>query len=95
MKHTKESLLNLFKSLEVTTRRQFREKSGLPDSSWERHFGNWSSFATSAGLNDSFSNRKLKSQIAKHERHTDKLKQVNIDKDNWSGNYVKESPRTF
>ncbi len=95
MTHTKESLLTLFKSLEVTTRRQFRDRSGLPDSVWERHFGNWSSFATSAGLNDSFSNRKLKSQIARHERHTEKLKQVNSDKNNWSGNYIKDSARTI
>lgn len=93
--HTKQSLVKLLTELGVNTRANFRKTTGLPDSTWESHFGNWKSFVRAANLEDTVYTNRYKSAIAKQEQSSEKLRGIQAQKESWGDIYTKESPRTL
>lgn len=70
------------------SRNWFRTHSRISESTWNRHFGTFTEFKRSAGVDQSRHAHKVEKQIAKHAGH-DLIAEMTVEKRNYQGKYLK------
>ena len=78
----------------VITRNYFRNRSGISESTWNRYFGTFEEFKRQARIILSRHAHRLEKSIAKHAS-VDVLRQMNADKREWEGSFLRPSGRRF
>ena len=97
---TKQELILKLQEVQATnsevevTRKAFRKQTEIKDSVWEKVFGSFAEFKNAAGLQPTKIQRKLKSDLAKHNS-VDKLREFNEQKAGWEDKYLKPSGERF
>lgn len=97
---TKDSLIEKIKLLQAdnpdkeVTRKDFRDKTGITDIHWEKHFGTFLEFKAAAGLVAKRLEKRIKSAVAKHSS-VDHLKEFNSQKSGWESFYLKPNSERF
>lgn len=76
------------------TRTLYRNYTGNGDSVWERHFGNWTNFMSSAGLTKTKGQKQLYAQAAAHAS-VDHLDKITAEKRSYDGKYEKPTGKRF
>ena len=76
------------------TRAFYRKETANPDSVWQDHFGNWTSFMVAAGLDKTKTQKQLYSQVASHAS-VDHLHAITAEKMSYAGKYEKPTGKRF
>lgn len=76
------------------TRAFFRTETQLADSSWEKHFGNWTEFKAAAGLEHTKVQKKILSAITRHAG-VEPVGRFNDERRGFEGKFLKPSGTRF
>lgn len=78
----------------IVTRNYFRNNSPFAESAWNKHFGTFEEFKRAANVKLSRAARLMETNIARHAS-VDNLRQMNLEKHDWSGRYNKPSGKRY
>lgn len=78
----------------IITRNYFRNNSNLAESAWNKHFGTFQEFKASAKVTLTRHAKAMERAVAKHAS-VDKLRQMNLEKHDWSDRYQKPDGKRF